>query len=63
MKLTEGELKIYYRPFDTEPEGSGIYTFFKNWMETALTAFGYKRWASGIDTETGVRDLAFDKKK
>lgn len=63
MKLKPGELRIYYRPFDTKPGESGMDMFFENWMETALKAFGYKRYASGIEKETGVRDLAFDKER
>ena len=58
MNLKEGELRIYYHP-----GSEGQDTFFETWLETALKTFSYKRWASGTNTETGVRDLAFDKKK
>ena len=56
MKLKEGELRIFYHTGE-----SGIDAFFEGWMETALKAFGYKRWASGMEIETGVRDIAFEK--
>ena len=29
-------------------------------IETVLAPLGFKRWASGYDLTTGVRDLAFD---
>ncbi len=56
--ISEGELKIYYCPklgvIDLEFEAK---------IEKVLKKYGYKRWASGMHLESGIRDIAFDKKK
>ena len=53
MEIRDKEVKVYYKHEDkiVEPWDSAI--------EDALFAFGLKRWASGYDFTTGVRDLAF----
>ena len=53
MKLKEGEVKIYYK------HKNGIVEDWDLAIEDALFAFGLKRWASGCNHITGVRDLAF----
>ena len=53
--LKPGELKIYYDDL--------LNTALDKALEKVLKGFGYRRWASGVDLTTGVRDLAFDKKE
>lgn len=55
MKLEMGDLRIYYR------DQSKINSELDNALEEVLKKFGYTRWASGCETATGIRDLAFDK--
>jgi hypothetical protein len=52
MKLKENELKIFY--------SGGLNQDLDNAIEKLLGAFGYERWASGMDKDD-VRDLAFDR--
>jgi len=54
MKLKDDELKIFY--------GGGLDEDLDTYLENALSQLGYSRWASGYEIESGVRDLAFDKK-
>ncbi len=57
MELKENELKIFYKDKD------GIWPGLDDCLENALKEFGYKKWASGMEIKTGVRDLAFEKKE
>ena len=54
------KLKIEY----DIPKQADTNTFFEvdEALEKALKPFGYKRWASGFNLNTRIRDLAFDKK-
>lgn len=55
MKLKEGEIKVFHNlDFDESAK-------VDKHIEKTLKKLGYRRWASGIDMTTGVRDLAFDK--
>ena len=54
-KIEEQELKIFY--------SGGLNTGLDQAIEKCLKRFGYKRWASGMDLETGTRNLAFDKEE
>ena len=54
MELKTGELKVFY--------AGGINQGIDSAIEDALGLFGMKRWASGQDLTTGVRDLAFQRK-
>ena len=57
MKLKNNELKVFYnlnRTIDQNVDHA---------IEQALKSQGFRRWASGIDHTTGVRDLAFDRQK
>jgi len=49
------EIKIYYN--------GGLNTRFDNAIEKVLNMFGYRRWASGMEFGSGVRDLCFEKKQ
>lgn len=49
------KLKVYY---DSDFEVNGE---LDKAIEKTVKEFGYKRWASGCDLTSGVRDLAFDK--
>lgn len=53
MELREGELKVFY--------AGGINSELDNAIEKAVKKFGYKLWAGGQETKSGIRDLAFDK--
>ena len=53
MDLKENELKIFY--------SGGPNKDLEDKLKELLGAFGYDMWASGMDIQTGVRDLAFDR--
>jgi len=56
-KVKEDELKVLYR------YAQGIDMKLDKALKDCLKEFGYKCWASGMEIESQVRDLAFDKKK
>lgn len=58
MVLSKGELRVHYRI-----KSGVIDTKIDKKIAKVLKKFGYKRWASGINLTTGVRDIAFDLKK
>ena len=67
MKLKENELKIFYKL--SKSFHHGLETWEKpvinreldeDLMEV-LIKHGYECWASGMEIETRIRDLAFDK--
>ena len=51
--MKKSELKIFY--------AGGLNEDLDNELERVLGAFGYERWASGLEIESGVRDIAFDR--
>lgn len=53
MEMQKGEIKVYYKHKDRIVEAWDLA------IEDALFAFGLKRWASGFNMITKVRDLAF----
>lgn len=57
MKLRKRELRIFYNI------GTKINSELDNAIEETLAKFGYRRWASGCSAVSGVRDLAFTKRK
>jgi len=56
-KVKEDDLKILYR------YAQGINEKLDKALVDCLEEFGYKRWACGMEVETKIRDLAFDKGK
>ena len=54
MNLKKGELKVFYSMFNDSED-------IDNAIEKALEPFGFHRWASGCETQTNVRDLAFER--
>ena len=54
--MKKNELKVYY----TSPDG--VNEKLDKAIEKALAPFGFKMWASGMEIESMIRDLAFDKK-
>jgi len=54
MVVQENEIKIYYK------HKEGIVSEWDSIIEAALSTLGFKRWASGFNLITGIRDLAFD---
>ena len=54
INLKKDELRVYYNCGE-------IREVLDDEISKAVGKFGYTRWASGINTETRVRDLAFDK--
>ena len=56
MKLKENEFRIYYKI-------KGRLVNFEKELEKLFEKYGYKRWASGYDLNSGVRDLWFEKIK
>ena len=57
MKLKKSVLMVFYN------ENHRINTTLDEDLEEVLKKFGYRRFASGTERATGVRDLAFEKKK
>jgi len=57
MKLKKGELRVYYLV------NGRIDSKLDEAIEKTLKEFGYHQWASGCETETGIKDLAFDRKE
>jgi len=55
IKMKQGDLTIYYK------DKEGVNPELDLALERVLSAFGYKRWASGINAIDKVRDIAFDK--
>jgi len=57
MNLRKNELRVYYQT------GTNVSVGFKldRAIEKALAKFGYRRWDSGVEPQTGVRNLSFDK--
>lgn len=53
MNVPENEVRIYYK------HKKKVVEVWDLAIEDALFAFGLKRWASGFNFETKVRDLAF----
>jgi len=53
MQLKPNELKIFY--------SGGLNKDLDDAIERLLGAFGYEIGASGIEIETGIRDLAFSR--
>ena len=53
--MKEDELKVLYR------YAQGIDMKLDKALVDCLEEFGYKRWACGMEVETKIRDLAFDK--
>lgn len=57
IKQGTGELRVYYEALENESFGP-----IDEAIENALKPLGFVRWASGINLETRVRDIAFDRK-
>ncbi len=55
MICKDNEIKIYYRCKE------GVNIALDEALESHLNTLGYRRWASGCNLESGVRDLAFEK--
>ena len=55
MKLKSGELRVYY-------SGDLIDTGIEEAIEKVVESYGMKFWASGMDMETNVRDVCYEKK-
>ena len=55
MNVPENEIRVYYKHDDR------IVKAWDSTLETALSALGFRRWASGFNYLTGIRDLAFEK--
>lgn len=55
MKLKQNELRIYYRT-----ETGDIDPDLDKALEDTLKKFGFRRWASGFEIATDIRDLAFE---
>ena len=55
VEIETGELRVYYKANEK------IDRDMDETIEMSLKSFGYIRWASGYNFETGVRDLAFER--
>uniref|UniRef100_A0A6H1ZUB5 Uncharacterized protein n=1 Tax=viral metagenome TaxID=1070528 RepID=A0A6H1ZUB5_9ZZZZ len=53
MLVPENEIRVYYKRKEKIIEAWDLA------IEDALVKIGMKRWASGFDLTTGIRDLAF----
>jgi len=56
MNVPENEVRVYYKHKDKIVEKLDLA------IESTLSNFGLKRWASGFDCIDGIRDLAFQLK-
>ena len=57
MRIRKRELKVFYN------QGTEIDSGLDNALKETLAKFGYRIWATGCSTVSGVRDLAFTKRK
>ena len=53
--MKDGELKVFYK------NKGEIDSKFEVALRAFLRARGYKFWASGMETESKIRDIAFEK--
>lgn len=61
-RTRKNQLRVHYDCPNDGPD-VGIDVGLDSAIEIAIKPFGYRRWASGYEMETGIRDLAFDKKE
>lgn len=54
LPVADRDLKVFY--------GGGFNQELDTALEKTLSEFGYDRWASGMELDAGLRDLAFDKR-
>uniref|UniRef100_A0A6H2A1S2 Uncharacterized protein n=1 Tax=viral metagenome TaxID=1070528 RepID=A0A6H2A1S2_9ZZZZ len=52
MNVPKNEIRVYYKHDDRIVEA---------WDSAIETTLGFRRWASGFNYLTGIRDLAFEK--
>lgn len=57
MRLRKRELKVFYN------QGSEIDPELDAAIKKTLAKFGYRIWATGCSSVSGVRDLAYTKRK
>jgi len=54
MYCPENEIRVFYN------RNGKIDKELDSQIESCLTTVGFRRWASGLEIGTGIRDLAFE---